>query len=98
MGRTHVWEVMDGRVEEWDIDPAAHRSTRRISRGWRAESRRRTPQLIERLLSGERMLPLRCAVLLNAAAALYVSGNGWTLEEAARRAADALEAGRRPPP
>jgi anthranilate phosphoribosyltransferase len=36
---------------------------------------------------------VRCAVLLNAAAALYVSGNDWTLEEAARRAADALDGG-----
>ena len=45
--------------------------------------------LIERLLAGETMPSIRCAVLLNAAAALYVSGNGWTLEEAARRAAEA---------
>jgi anthranilate phosphoribosyltransferase len=39
------------------------------------------------------MPSIRCAVLLNAAAALYVSGNGWTLEEAARRAAEALDGG-----
>ena len=36
----------------------------------------------------------RCAVLLNAAAALYVSGNGWTLAESAARARDAMEQGR----
>ena len=37
----------------------------------------------------------RCAVLLNAAAALYVSGRGWTLAEAAARARESLEAGQR---
>lgn len=92
-GRTHVWEVMDGRVEEWDIDPAAHRLDSADLAGLAGGEPAENAQLIERLLSGERMLPLRCAVLLNAAAALYVSGNGWTLEEAARRAADALDGG-----
>ena len=37
-------------------------------------------QRIERLLAGENgCAAVRCAVLLNAAAALYVSGGGWTL-------------------
>ncbi len=35
----------------------------------------------------------RCAVLLNAAAALYVAGRGWTMAEAAARAREALEDG-----
>ena len=34
---------------------------------------------------------MRCAVLLNAAAGLYVSGRGWTFEEAVQRAEHALE-------
>ena len=60
----------------------------------RAESRRRTPRRIERLLAGETASPsMRCAVLLNAAAALYVSGGGWTFEEAAERATEALDRG-----
>jgi len=92
-GHTHVWEVMDGRVEEWDIDPAAHRLESEDLAGLAGGEPAENARLIERLLSGERMLPVRCAVLLNAAAALYVSGNGWTLEEAARRASDALDSG-----
>jgi anthranilate phosphoribosyltransferase len=40
---------------------------------------------------GQESRVLRCAVLLNAAAALYVSGNGWTLDEATQRATNALD-------
>jgi len=35
----------------------------------------------------------RTAVLLNAAAALYVSGGGWSFAEAVRRATAALDSG-----
>jgi anthranilate phosphoribosyltransferase len=48
---------------------------------------------IERLLSGEANKAVRCTALLNAAAALYVSGNGWSLEEAAIRAQESLATG-----
>ena len=36
---------------------------------------------------------VRCAVLLNAAAGLYVSGGGWTFEASVERARDSLESG-----
>ena len=40
------------------------------------------------MLAGDNdMAAVRCAVLLNAAAGLYVSGGGWTFEEAVERAA-----------
>jgi anthranilate phosphoribosyltransferase len=49
---------------------------------------------IERLLSGDDGAPaVRCAVLLNAAAGLYVSERGWTFEESLERAREALESG-----
>jgi anthranilate phosphoribosyltransferase len=48
---------------------------------------------VERLLDGHGATAERCAVLLNAAAALYVAGRGWTLEEAADRARTSLEGG-----
>ena len=92
-GRTHVWEVREGRLDEWEIDPGAHRLHSDDLAGLAGGEPAENARLIEGLLSGERMPSVRCAVLLNAAAALYVSGNGWTLEEAARRAADALDGG-----
>jgi anthranilate phosphoribosyltransferase len=92
-GRTRVWEVQDGSIEHWEIDPAEHglRCDDLISLagGGPAENAER----IERLLEGHSEEALRCAVLLNAAAALYVSGNGWSLGEAAERAAAALDEG-----
>jgi anthranilate phosphoribosyltransferase len=48
---------------------------------------------IEHLLSGQGKTPVRCAALLNAAAALYVSGNGWSFEEAVERGQQSLERG-----
>jgi anthranilate phosphoribosyltransferase len=48
---------------------------------------------IERLLSGEANDAVRCAVLLNAAAALYVSGNNWSLDEAVEKARSSLSSG-----
>jgi anthranilate phosphoribosyltransferase len=44
-------------------------------------------------LTGQGNAAFRCAALLNAAAALYVSGNGWSLEEAVERAQDSLNSG-----
>jgi anthranilate phosphoribosyltransferase len=92
-GRTHVWEVREGRIDEWEIDPAAHRLDSDDLDGLAGGEPAENARCIERLLAGERLPAIRCAVLLNAAAALYVSGNGWTLEEAARRAAEALDEG-----
>ncbi|HEX6669285.1 MAG TPA: anthranilate phosphoribosyltransferase [Gemmatimonadales bacterium] len=93
-GRTLVWEVCDGAVAEWDIDPSSYglacEDLDGLAGGEPAENARR----IERLLAGEEGEPaVRCAVLLNAAAGLYVSGGGLTFEEAVERAADALESG-----
>lgn len=92
-GRTRVWEVRDGRVEEWKIDPTEHGlgsdDLPSLAGGEPAENAER----IERLLAGEAVPAIRCAVLLNAAAALYVSGRGWTLGEATRRATEALDSG-----
>jgi anthranilate phosphoribosyltransferase len=56
-GCTYVWEVREGRIQQWELNP------------------------------------LRCAALLNAAAALYVSDNGWSFDEAVSRATRALETG-----
>lgn len=92
-GRTRVWEVRDERVLEWKIDPAEHGlgsdDLPSLAGGEPAENAER----IERLLAGEAAPAIRCAVLLNAAAALYVSGRGWTLGEATRRAMEALDSG-----
>jgi anthranilate phosphoribosyltransferase len=93
-GKTDVWEVCDGAVAEWEIEPARHGldcdDLDGLAGGWPPENARR----IERLLAGEDdMVAIRSAVLLNAAAGLYVSGGGWSFDEAVARARNSLESG-----
>ncbi len=93
-GSTRVWEVRDGRVTTWD-DRArrASASSATTSDGLAGGEPAENAARLERLLAGKGGRSERCAVLLNAAAALYVSGNGWTLEESVARAREALESG-----
>jgi anthranilate phosphoribosyltransferase len=92
-GLTSVWEVEDGRVRTWQLRPERYGlecgDLDDLAGGEPAEN----AGLIERLLSGEANEAVRCAALLNAAAALYVSGNGWSLDEAAARAQESLSSG-----
>jgi anthranilate phosphoribosyltransferase len=92
-GMTLVWEVENGGVRTWQLAPGRYglecADLDGLAGGEPAENAAR----IERLLSGEASDAVRCATLLNAAAALYVAGNGWSLEEAAARAEKALSSG-----
>ena len=93
VGVTRVWEVREGEVARWEINPAALGlacdGLDALAGGEPAENAER----VERLLAGEGRPVERCAVLLNAAAALYVSGNGWTMAESVERAQSALARG-----
>ena len=92
-GATLVWEVRDGGVDTWEMKPARYgldcEDLDGLAGGEPAENAAR----IERLLAGDTEEVVRCAVLLNAAAALYVSANGWSLEEALGRAKESLASG-----
>jgi len=93
-GRTRVWEVCGGTVTQWTIEPdrvgLGCDDLDGLAGGEPAENALR----IERLLAGRDSTPaIRCAVLLNAAAGLYVSGRGWTFEESVERATAALQTG-----
>jgi anthranilate phosphoribosyltransferase len=93
-GPTRVWEVRGGTVTEWRIDPERHGlgcdDLDGLAGGEPAENAER----IEGLLAGRgESAAIRCAVLLNAAAGLYVSGRAGSFEEAVERATRALESG-----
>lgn len=91
VGETIVWEIRDGQVAEWALDAEelglGWHSLDGLAGGEPSENAAR----IERLLRTGEGGAERAAVLLNAAAALYVSGAGWSFPEAARRAKVALE-------
>jgi anthranilate phosphoribosyltransferase len=94
-GVTDVWEVRDGHVASWTLDPARHRlaidDVGTLRGGDPAGNARR----VERLLAdGRDDAPGSAAVLLNAAAALYVAGLARSYDEGLSCAREALGAGR----
>lgn len=94
-GATQLWEVQDGDVRTWTLDPeryglaVAEQELEGLAGGGPEENAAR----IERLLDGGDTQVARCTTLLNAAAAIYVSGNGWTFDEAVARATASLDSG-----
>ena len=100
-GATRVWEVRSGvkgggsKVLQWQIDPAEHgldhNDLTSLKGGEPAENAERLQRL---LVDPAGDLSGRAAVLLNAAAAIYVSGLADTYAEAVERATEALESGR----
>jgi anthranilate phosphoribosyltransferase len=93
-GRTGVWEVCDGVVRDWPIEPERYGLECDDLDGLAGGEPAENAERIERLLGGDRVPPaVRCAVLLNAAAGLYVSGGGWSFGEAVERAMASLESG-----
>lgn len=92
-GPTHVAEIRDGTVTEWVIDPKQYgfdsASTDDLAGGDPVTNAR----IIEAVLGGEGPAGARAAVLLNAAAAIYVSGMVETLAAAVEKAREALDSG-----
>lgn len=91
-GVTRVWEVREAGVAAWVFDPARHglaAGLDGLEGGTPPENARR----IERLLEGHGAPGLRAAVLLNAAAAVYVAEDGGDWDDAVARASRALDRG-----
>jgi anthranilate phosphoribosyltransferase len=89
-GATFVWEVQEGRSSRWELAPSRYGLECDDLDGLAGGEPSENGARIEQLLSGNGNAAVRCAVLLNAAAALYVSGNGWSFEQAVERAREAL--------
>lgn len=97
VGITSVWEIAgDGGVREWRLDPGAVSmnapSVAGLEGGEPHENAARILDLLDRPASAA--TALRSAVLLNAAAAIYVAGIAATFAAAVEVAVDSLESGR----
>jgi anthranilate phosphoribosyltransferase len=92
-GKTLVWEVRDGQTSTWELDPGRHGLDCDNLDGLHGAEPGQNAGRIEEMLSGKGSPAVRCAVLLNAAAALYVSGRGWSFEESVDRSRAALDGG-----
>jgi len=93
LGPTHVAEVRYGVVKEWVIDPGQLGFNGIAPEDLAGGDPSTNARIIERVLSGDGPSGAEGAVLLNAAAAIYVSGMDSTMDEALVRARGALESG-----
>ena len=92
-GCTYVWEVAEGHARTWELNPAHYGLECDDLDGLAGGEPAQNAAMIEELLTGQGNAAIRCAALLNAAAALYVSGNGWSFKEAVERAQESLNSG-----
>jgi anthranilate phosphoribosyltransferase len=93
LGRTVVLEVEDGSVREWLIDPEAfgfHAITERELQGGDPAA---NAGIVIATLEGKGTPGARAAVVLNAAAAIYLAGTVGDFAAAVRIAAAALDDG-----
>jgi anthranilate phosphoribosyltransferase len=91
-GRTRVIEVRDGRTSEWYVEPAdvglEGGPIEAVAGGEPAEN----ADVVRAVLAGEAG-PARDLALLNAAAAIYVSGGAEDLASGVSKAAEAVDSG-----
>ncbi|HJP59651.1 MAG TPA: anthranilate phosphoribosyltransferase [Gemmatimonadaceae bacterium] len=93
LGPTHVVEVVDGTTRRWTIHPEEH-GFRKVSREDLAGSEPAgNAKLIEEILAGGGPKGARAATILNAAAAIYVSGRVRSFAEGATAAAKSIDSG-----
>jgi anthranilate phosphoribosyltransferase len=96
MGKTAVWEIKDGHVREWEFDPGetavGTTSLVGLEGGEPHENATTMMELLERPATAA--AALRGAVVLNAAAAIYVAGLAPTLHAAIDAAMESLVSGK----
>lgn len=93
LGTTHVAEVKHGALTEWTIEPAKHGIGRVSPNDLAGGSPADNAHVILDLLAGGGAPGAKAAVELNAAAAIYLSGQAGSYYEGVTRARDALTSG-----
>ena len=93
LGSTRVLEVRGGHVREWQIEPAAFGLATADARELAGADPQSNARIIEGIVAGRLSGGARAAVVLNAAAAIHVSGDEDDFAGSVRRAEDALKSG-----
>ena len=91
LGPTHVIEVRNGTTSRWTIHPEEHGFKKVDARDLVGSEPAENARLIEKILDGGGPEGARAAIVLNAAAAVYVSGRVETFEQGVTAANHALE-------
>ena len=93
LGPTHVVEVLNGTIRRWTIHPEEH-GFKKVSREDLAGSDPAdNAKLIEKLLEGGGPKGARAATVLNAAAAIYVSGRVRSFADGVSAAEKSIDSG-----
>jgi anthranilate phosphoribosyltransferase len=93
LGPTHVIEVRDGKSTRWKIDPAAYGFRKILQDDLVGSEPAENARIITEVLAGGGPPGARAAVILNAAAAVYVSGRVADYKNAIAAATDSLDSG-----
>jgi anthranilate phosphoribosyltransferase len=93
LGPTHGVEIRNGEMREWSTSPERHGLAAATPLELAGGDPRRNAEIILGVLAGEGNAGATSAVLLNAAAALYVGGLALSFDEGLERAREALRDG-----
>ena len=91
--RTAVWEVSEGKLKAYDLDPLDLGVPRTTHEELVAKDAADSAAMIGKVLAGERG-PCRDAVVLNSAGALYASDIAVGFEDGMAKAAESIDTGR----
>lgn len=94
LGQTTVLELKDGRIARWTIDPSALGFRDVNAADLVGGEPAQNALVIERVLMGKGPAGAEAAVLLNAAAAIYVAGLATSIEAGLGAARSALDSGK----
>jgi anthranilate phosphoribosyltransferase len=93
LGETHVVEIKDGALREWSIDPKRYGFGAVRAEQLAGGSPNENAEIVLHILAGEGNDGATAAVVLNAAAAIYVGGGAVTYDDAVEQAQRALRDG-----
>ncbi|MDO8532627.1 MAG: anthranilate phosphoribosyltransferase [Dehalococcoidia bacterium] len=91
-GETQVWETKDGQSREFKISPSDFGLAKSALADIKGGTVQENAQMVRDVLRGKPG-PRRDVVVMNAAAALFVSGHARNLAEGARQAEESLDSG-----
>ena len=94
LGPTRVIEIRDGGLREWTVEPDRYGFEHVRPEHLAGGSPKENAEMVKAVLSGEGSSGATAAVVLNAAAAIYVSGSVSTFDDAVSAAAAAVEGGK----
>src|SRR3712207_1576186 len=92
-GPTVVAEVSGGGIEEYEVSPEDFGLARHAPDGLLGGDAHLNARVLRDVLSGSETGAARDVILLNAGAAVFVSGRAGTIEEGVRRAEESVETG-----